>query len=403
MTAMTAPPLRLVFWETTQACNLACKHCRASAVSWRDPDELSFDEACRMMDGMKALGSPVLVFSGGEPLMRPDIFELMAAARERGLPYALSTNGTLLDDAMADKVAAAKPHRVSISLDGADAATHDGFRQSQGAFQASIDGIRRLRARGIEVQVNTSVTTHNAHVLEPVYELVKREGCVAWHLFMLVPVGCGLQIPTEQRLAAGAYERTLRWFVATQAQAPLEMKATCAPHVVRIARQMFPAGVPRAVVDAEGQPVAGRDAASGQAPLAAAMQGPGGGHPGGHGGPARPGAVHPSAGAGKGCLAGRGICFVSRFGQVQGCGYLPVAAGQLREQGLDDIWRGSQLFLKLRLPQDNIGGKCGDCEFVSDCMGCRARAYSVNGDAYAEEPHCAWVPEKRRPASNAHG
>ena len=113
--------------------------------------------------------------------------------------------------------------------------------------------------------------------------------------------------------------------------------------------------------------------------------------------------MHPSAGAGKGCLAGRGICFVSRFGQVQGCGYLPVAAGQLREQGLDDIWRGSQLFLKLRLPQDNIGGKCGDCEFVSDCMGCRARAYSVNGDAYAEEPHCAWVPEKRRPASNAHG
>ena len=393
MTASTlAPPLRLVFWETTQACNLACKHCRASAVPLPDPNELSFKEACAMMDGMAALGSPVLVFSGGEPLMRADIFELMGEARKRGLPYALSTNGTLLDDAMADKVAAARPHRVSISLDGADPATHDGFRQSVGAFQASLDGIRRLRARGVEVQVNTSVTTHNAHGLEPVYELVKREGCVAWHLFMLVPVGCGLQIPTEQRLAAGAYERTLRWFVATQAQAPLEMKATCAPHVVRIARTLFPAGVPATVTDSNGEAIP-------RTPPAAA--GHPGGHPG-HGGPARAGAAHPSAGPGKGCLAGRGICFVSRFGQVQGCGYLPVAAGQLRQQGIDAIWKSSPLFRELRRPQESIGGKCGDCEYVSDCMGCRARAYAVNGDPFAEEPHCAWVPQSRRPAGQAH-
>lgn len=417
MSSTLTPPLRLVFWETTQACNLACKHCRASAVPLPDPNELSFKEACAMMDGMAALGSPVLVFSGGEPLMRRDIFELMGEARKRGLPYALSTNGTLLDEAMADKVAAARPHRVSISLDGADAATHDGFRQSVGAFQASLDGIRRLRARGIEVQVNTSVTTHNAQVLEAVYELVKREGCVAWHLFMLVPVGCGLQIPTEQRLAAGAYERTLRWFVATQAQAPLEMKATCAPHVVRIARQLFPGGVPEAIVNAEGGAVEGRPAS--QPPSAAAPQLPpaggalamrggrpaGQGHPGGHpgyGGPARPGGAHPSAAAGKGCLAGRGICFVSRFGQVQGCGYLPVAAGQLRQQGIDAIWKNSPLFAQLRQPEESIGGKCGDCEYVSDCMGCRARAYAVNGDPFAEEPHCAWVPQGRRPAGQAH-
>ena len=371
MIATMAPPLRLVFWETTQACNLACKHCRASAVSWSDPNELKFDEACKLMDAMVELGRPVLVFSGGEPLMRKDIFELMAEAKKRGLPFALSTNGTLLDEAMADKVAAAAPHRVSISLDGADAGTHDGFRQAVGAFDASIAGIRRLRARGIEVQVNTSVTTHNAHILEPVFDLVKREGCVAWHLFMLVPVGCGLQIPDEQRLAAGAYERTLRWFVGAQATAPLEMKATCAPHVVRIARQMFPSGLPAAI---QPDPTLG-------------------GQPG-----ARAGG-HPSAGPGKGCLAGRGICFVSRFGQVQGCGYLPVAAGQLREQGLDDIWRGSPLFLKLRRPDESIGGKCGSCEFVSDCMGCRARAFAASGDPFAEEPHCAWVPRSLRPSA----
>jgi radical SAM protein with 4Fe4S-binding SPASM domain len=194
-------------------------------------------------------------------------------------------------------------------------------------------------------------------------------------------VGCGLQIPDEQRLAAGAYERTLRWFVNAQASAPLEMKATCAPHVVRIARQMFPAGVPAAI---QADASMGENAHKG--------------HPGGH--PGRAGS-HPSAAAGKGCLAGRGICFVSRFGQVQGCGYLPVAAGQLREQSLFDIWNSSPLFLKLRHPEDEIGGKCGDCEFVSDCMGCRARAYAASGSAFAEEPHCAWVPESRRPSMNS--
>jgi radical SAM protein with 4Fe4S-binding SPASM domain len=378
MNAVAAPPLRLVFWETTQACNLACKHCRASAVAWADPKELKYDEACRMMDAMVRLGKPVLVFSGGEPLMRKDIFELMGEARKRGLPFALSTNGTLLDEAMADRVAEARPHRVSISLDGPDAATHDAFRQSSGAFEASVAGIRRLRARGIAVQVNTSVTTHNAHLLPQIYTLVHGEDCCAWHLFMLVPVGCGLQIPDEQRLAAGSYERTLRWFVTAQAHAAMEMKATCAPHVVRIARQLFPDGVPASIQDEHG---------AGVEPLGA-------GHPGGHPG-GKPG-VHPSAAAGKGCLAGRGICFVSRFGQVQGCGYLPLAAGQLRAEDLDQIWNHSGLFQRLRRPDLEIGGKCGVCEYIDDCMGCRARAYAATGDAFAAEPHCAWVPESLR-------
>lgn len=382
------PPLRLVFWETTQACNLACKHCRASAVAWRDPKELSFGEACAMMDSMVELGRPVLVFSGGEPLLRPDIFELMAEARKRGLPFALSTNGTLVDEAMADRIAAAAPHRVSISLDGADAATHDGFRRLKGAFQEALQGIRRLRARGVGVQVNTSVTTHNAQTLESIHELVLREGVCAWHLFMLVPVGCGLQIPEEQRLAAGAYERTLRWFVTTQARSPIEMKATCAPHVVRVARQLFPEGLPQG-----GE--------SGGRPGAVPSSAPGS-HPGDKG--LRPGAGHPSAAAGKGCLAGRGICFVSRFGQVQGCGYLPVAAGQLRAHSLKTLWETSALFAALRSPRTTIGGKCGACEFVEDCMGCRARAYAASRDPFAQEPHCAWVPESLRPSvGGAHG
>jgi len=348
------------------------------------------------MDGMVALGRPVLVFSGGEPLMRPDIFELMSEARKRGLPYALSTNGTLLDETMSDRVAAAAPHRVSVSLDGADPASHDGFRQCEGAFSASLLGIRRLRARGVEVQVNTSVTTHNHADLPRIHDLVKGEGCVAWHLFMLVPVGCGLQIPDEQRLAAGQYERTLRWFTAVQADASMEMKATCAPHVVRIARQMFPLGVPSAILEEHGGPISASGHPGGVP--AGRPIGHGGGHPGGQS--SNTGGTHPSAASGKGCLAGRAICFVSRFGQVQGCGYLPVPAGQLRERGLDAIWRDSPLFSRLRDPC-SLGGKCGVCEFKADCMGCRARAFAVQGDPFSEEPHCAWVPAVLRPASGA--
>jgi radical SAM protein with 4Fe4S-binding SPASM domain len=380
---------------------LACKHCRASAVAWRDPQELSYAEACRMMDAMVELGRPVLVFSGGEPLMRPDIFELMDEARQRGLPYALSTNGTLLTEAMADRVAGARPHRVSISLDGPDPETHDAFRQSPGAFDASIAGIRRLRARGVAVQVNTSVTIHNARLLPQIYSVVASETCCAWHLFMLVPVGCGLQIPEEQRLAAGHYERTLRWFVQAQAHASIEMKATCAPHVVRIARQLYPQGLPSGIRDEHGQRLAPDYVHPGGHPSVAGAGKPGShpgaspqGHPGG-----RPGG-HPSASAAKGCLAGKGICFVSRFGQVQGCGYLPVSAGSLRKQSLAEIWQGSEFFQKLRQPE-HLEGKCGACEFASDCSGCRARAYAATGDPFAEEPHCAWVPQAARPKLEA--
>jgi radical SAM protein with 4Fe4S-binding SPASM domain len=376
------PPLRIVFWETTQACNLACKHCRAEAKTHRDPAEMSGDEARAMMDALVRMGKPVLVFSGGEPLARPDIFELMEAAHARGLITALSTNGTLIDEGMADRIAGARPHRVSISFDGADAAVHDGFRQVPGAFEASLAGLRRLRARGVEVQVNTSVTTHNQASLPAIYDFVQSEGCCAWHLFMLVPVGCGLEIPQQQRLAAGQYERTLKWFVQVQAASPLEMKATCAPHVVRIARQNFPQGVELA--GRPGPSIAAPPAHGGH-PLGRTA-----GHPGGAGRP------HPSSGAGKGCLAGKSICFISRFGQVQGCGYLPVPAGSLRQAPLDEVWKESGLFQALRNP-DSLKGKCGVCEFKADCMGCRARAFAAEEDAFAEEPHCAWVPASLRP------
>lgn len=310
-----------------------------------------------MMDSWPALGNPVLVFSGGEPLMRPDIFELMEEAGRRGIPFALSTNGTLVDEAMARRIAACKPHRVSVSLDGADAATHDDFRQEKGAFDRTLGAIRHLRAQGVPMQINTSVTTHNRSQLPEILELAIREDCVAWHVFMLVPVGCGLQIPDEKRLPAAEYERILAWFVKAQSEKQLEMKATCAPHVTRLATQFMTRT-----------------------------------HT----------AAHPSAEHGKGCLAGRGICFISRFGQVQGCGYLPVAAGDLRKDSLEQVWNDSPFFAQMREPK-SLQGKCGVCEYASSCMGCRARAYSATGNAFAEEPLCAYVPLALRGIEVSHG
>ena len=394
------PPLRLVFWETTQACNLACKHCRASAVEYRDPNELSVEESCKMMDSWPALGMPVLVFSGGEPLMRPDIWELLAEAKARGITFAVSTNGTMVDESIADRLATFSPapgergglHRVSISLDGADAETHDTFRNQVGAFDKSVRAGQLLTERGIGVQINTSATRHNVDQIPATLELAVKNKFVAWHIFMLVPVGCGLDIPEEDRMQAAQYERTLKWFVEAQANTNIEMKATCAPHVTRVARQYAAKnGLVPKVSGHPGGPPSGNAGHVAPQPT---------GHPGGHPGAKPTTTAHPSAQKGKGCLAGTGICFVSRFGQIQGCGYMPVKAGNLREQTLDEIWNNSIFFNMLRDPE-NLEGKCGACEYADTCMGCRARAFSKTGDPFEEEPLCAYIPQSKRPAAAA--
>jgi radical SAM protein with 4Fe4S-binding SPASM domain len=345
---------------------LKCKHCRAEAKYFSDPAELTTAEAKSMMEDLDNLGKPILVFSGGEPLMRRDLFELMDYGRTLGTRMALATNGTLVDEATADRVARAGLHRVSISLDGPDAATHDGFRQSPGAFAASVAAIRALVARGVAVQVNTSATAHNAGQLPAILSLTESLGCVAWHLFMLVPVGCGLEIPENDRLRASQYESTLRWFVTAQLRSPVEMKATCAPHVTRVASQFRPVDSGWSKVDGKTHDTIHRPS-------------------------------HPSAQAGKGCLAGTGICFISRFGQVQGCGYLPVGAGNVRLNPLSHVWEHSALFAQLRQPS-RLEGKCGLCDYAATCGGCRARAFSATGNVFAPEPLCAYEPPIPVPA-----
>ncbi len=355
--------LRLVFWETTAGCNLECTHCRRLEVS-RElmRTDLTTEEGLGLIDRIAEVGRPVLVFSGGEPLLRPDIFELAGHAGTAGLPIALATNGTLIDAGLARRIAATGFDRVSISLDGADEATHDRFRGLPGSFAQSMAGLRHLRALGVPTQINCTVARHNRDQITALLQLAEREGAVAVHYFLLVPVGCGAQIADEQMLDMHEVEERLRLIDQLAHATALQIKPTCAPHYYRIIRQQARRrrSSPGASADC-GHPV----------------------HPGHPAGP-----LHSLT---RGCLAGTAVCFVSHEGEVFPCGYLPVSAGNVRRQDFGAIWREAELFRELRDP-GRLTGKCGACEFKLVCAGCRARAFYQFGDYLAEEPYCAYQP-----------
>ncbi|MFP4145525.1 MAG: radical SAM protein [Phycisphaeraceae bacterium] len=367
--APEAPPLRLVFWESTAGCNLACVHCRRLDVS-RElcQDDLTHDEAMGLVRSLKELGSPILVFSGGEPLMRPDLFELAREAKRIEIPTALATNGTIMDERVAARVVDAGFRRVSISFDGPDPATHDRFRGIEGAFESSIRGVRELRKQGMSVQINTTVARHNHEKLDELYQLALDLGVDALHVFMLVPVGCGVELPKSVMLEPGEYEKAMHWIYDRSLEGKMQLKATCAPHYFRILRQR---------AKEEGRPMP-------KAP----PKGGHGGHPGGHPGGSM-------AAMTKGCLAGQAVCFVSHTGEVFPCGYLPVTSGNVKETPLPTIWRDSGIFADLR-DESRLEGKCGVCEYARVCQGCRARAYAKTGSYLAEEPSCEYVPVRLR-------
>jgi MoaA/NifB/PqqE/SkfB family radical SAM enzyme len=203
---------RLIFWELTKGCNLRCIHCRASATDLSSPNDLSTQAAQDIIDQIAAVSSPILVLSGGEPLFRKDIFQLAQYGTDKGLRVALATNGTLVTEEVAHKIVASGVKRVAISLDGIDAATHDRFRGIPGAFEAAIAGFRNVKALGMSVQINTTIARHNAHQLPAVLELARTLGADALHTFLLVPVGCGVDIAAEQMVPPEEYERMLNWF-----------------------------------------------------------------------------------------------------------------------------------------------------------------------------------------------
>jgi radical SAM protein with 4Fe4S-binding SPASM domain len=307
---------------------------------------------------------------------------------------ALATNGTLVTKEMARKIVESGVRRVSISLDGADAPTHDAFRGLPGAFDAALRGFRNLRELGMSLQVNMTIARHNAHQLPAVLALAKQIGADALHTFLLVPVGCGVDIAAEQMVPAAEYEEILNWFYDRSLEGGIELKATCAPHYFRVVRQRRAAErrAAESVSRVTAAPVAG-EARNSIGPTEMTM-------PGSTGIALHPHATQPGQGhpqdmnaMTKGCLAGTGVCFISHRGEVYPCGYLPVLAGDLNRQSFAEIWENAEVFQQLR-NTDNLKGKCGYCEFRNLCMGCRARAFAATGDYLDEEPFCVYQPRR---------
>lgn len=341
---------RLIFWELTKECNLSCIHCRAEAAGERFTGELDLAEIRRVIDDIAAQYNPILVLTGGEPLYRPDIFEIASYASGRGLRVALATNGTLVDASVAGKIRNSGILRVSVSIDGSSAASHDGFRGVPGAFEKAIGGIRLLNRAGVECQINTTVSRRNVEELDDIIRLAEREGARALHIFMLVPVGCGIEIADSEMISSEKYEEVLNWFYGRSKETSLELRATCAPHYYRILRQRAREEGRTVTPESDGMNAMTR-----------------------------------------GCLAGTGVCFISHRGDVQPCGYLPLPVGNVRETPFHRIWKESEVFLALR-DTGRLTGKCGLCEYKAWCGGCRARAYYSNGDYLSEEPYCVYVP-----------
>ena len=346
-----APPLRMVAWEVTRSCNLNCQHCRAAAELGPYPGEMSTDESFRLIDDIASFGQPVIILTGGEPLLREDIFEIASYGTSRGLRMVMAPNGTLLDDARAVRLKTSGIQRVSISLDGASPESHDSFRRVDGAFAGALRGIQTLKEAGLEFQINTTVTLKNQQELPAILDLSISLGAVAHHIFLLVPTGRGREL-AQETIQAEEYEHILHWFYEQREILPLQLKATCAPHYYRILRQR---------AKEEGKKIT----------------------PQSHGLDAMT----------RGCLGGIGFCFVSHRGNVQPCGYLEVSTGNLRKQSLREIWESSPVFNRLR-DFSSYKGRCGRCEYIRVCGGCRARAFAKTGDYMTEEPLCGYQPQK---------
>ncbi len=366
--SMAAPPLRLMFWETTKACNLRCQHCRAVPEAERSHVELTTEESFGLIDQIAEVARPVLILSGGEPLYRKDIFDIGAYGCSKGFRMALATNGTLIDRAVATRIKATGFSRVAISLDGAVAATHDRFRGISGSHARAIDALRLLREAGVSTQINSTIARHNVSELPALLELALSLDADALHIFMLVPVGCGVSIADREMLPADEYERVLNWFYDQSKSVTIDLKATCAPHYFRVRAQR--------IVEERKQ----GDRSTPFVALGTQMKAapdPAGGRP--------------LSAMTRGCLAGTAVCFVSNAGDIYPCGYLPVSAGNVRQQRFGEIWSGSSVFERLR-DSSALTGKCGICKYEGICGGCRARAFSDNGDYLAEEPFCTYEP-----------
>ena len=343
--------LRLVAWEVTRSCNLNCRHCRAAAEKGPYTGELTTAECEQFLRNIASFAKPIVILTGGEPMLRPDIYHLARYGTGLGLRMVMAPCGNLLTSKTCQKIMAAGIRRISLSLDGASSQSHDAFRRVEGAFASVMQGIAAARASGLEFQINATVTRLTLHELPAIFDLALRLGAVSFHPFLLVPTGRGKDLADEE-IPPAEYERVLNWIYEHRSQAGITLKPTCAPHYYRILRQRE-----REAGRTVSRQTHGLDAMT------------------------------------KGCLGGQGFAFVSHVGHVQICGFLDVSAGNLREHGLDfkAIWENAPLFQEVR-DLDGYRGRCGRCEYRSVCGGCRARAFATSGDYLAEEPYCVYEP-----------
>lgn len=343
----------LVIWEVTQACDLACVHCRASALPRRDPDEISLTQAREIFAQIRGMGTRLLVLTGGDPLKRPDIFELLAAAREAGLIPSLSPSATpLLTRESLDKGRQAGLTAVSLSLDGATSDSHDDFRGVAGSFDRTLAMAAEVRGAGLELRINTTVTVRSIDEMAGIARIVAGTGARIWSVFFLVPTGraeASLQITPER------CEETLRWLYDLSRTAPFRIKTTEAPHYRRIVLEMMATESGKTIDEI----------------LAASKSAKGRFMPG--------------------MNDARGFVFISHKGEVYPSGFFPLSAGNVRETELSLIYRDSVLFRDLRNPS-LLAGRCGRCRYRSLCGGSRARAYAATGDPVGEDPLCAYAP-----------
>lgn len=341
--------LRLVAWELTRKCNLNCVHCRAGSERGPYPGELDTAKCLEILDQVGSLGKPIVILTGGEPLMRDDVFELARYGTRAGLRMVMATNGTLLTPGIVQEMKESGIARASISIDGANEGQHDRFRQVPGAFNRAMEGINLLKEGGVEFQINTTVTRHNRDEIEDILGMAVRLGAAAHHLFLLVPTGRAKEM-VNQEIDALEYEKLLHWFYRMRDKVPIHLKATCAPHYYRILRQEAHARGEKVNMETYGL-----DAVT------------------------------------RGCLGGTAFCFISHQGIVQPCGYLELDCGDVKKDPFDKIWRDSKIFNQLR-DFSSYKGKCGRCEYTRVCGGCRARAFESTGDFLAEEPLCSYEP-----------
>jgi len=361
----------LAIWEVTQSCDLACKHCRAAAQPIAHPDELSNAEGKALIDQIADMHIPIFVFTGGDPMKRKDVFELIRYAADKGVQVALTPSATpLLTREAIFKLKEAGLVRLGISLDGSTPEIHDTFRGLPGAWARTIQAVEWANEAGIPIQVHTTISRHNANDLDDLCNLFEKLAIVMWNVFFLVPVGRG---QLNDLLSGDEFEKVFGKIYELSHRVSFQIKTTEAMHYRRYLLQN---NLEERKMG-HGHPHAAKQEYEPGAPKADAK-------------------TRTMGWATRRVNDGKGFMFISHVGNVYPSGFLPIHAGNIRETPLADIYRNAPIFKSLR-DTSKLEGKCGACEYKEICGGSRARAYAVTGDPLAQEPCCIYKPKNWDP------